>query len=416
MAQAAAAPQSVVVVGGGIVGLSCAWALQQRGIDVEVLDRREIGAGASWGNAGYVSPALVVPLTAPGMLRYSARAVFDRRSPLSIPPHASLRLVRFLLHMARSCTTARWHESVATYQRLAGRVFDAFDEQQAALTVRASKAPVLACFTKASDATHLLQELQAVVECGRAVGVELVTGDRVRELEPAVSPHVRSGVRILGQRYLDPVAYIRGLADQVRAQGGKLVEHTAVTAVRKRGSQLLVSSSDGERTADAVVLATGAWLPTLAHAHGVRQPMYAGRGYSFTVPAAYPVNGPVYLPAARVAVSPADGERIKVAGIMELQRADARADRRRVETMVSSARACLRGVGWDAREHEWVGPRPLTADGLPLIGRSATPGVFVAAGHGMWGVTLGPLTGKLLAELIITGTTAAEIARLDPRR
>ena len=148
--------------------------------------------------------------------------------------------------------------------------------------------------------------------------------------------------------------------------------------------------------------------------------MQAGRGYSFTVqPEVKPAN-PVYFPAQRVACTPIvdpDGPvGFRVAGMMEFRRPKAPPDPRRIRAIVDAASPLLRGVDWDARTDEWVGSRPCTADGLPLVGPTRTPGVHVAGGHGMWGIALGPLTGQLLAAQIARGETSSLLDSLDPLR
>jgi len=163
------------------------------------------------------------------------------------------------------------------------------------------------------------------------------------------------------------------------------------------------------------VLATGAWLPRLAAAHGVRTPLVAGRGYSFSVRTERMPAGPTYFPAARVACTPL-GDRLRITGTMEFGDVDDPLDVRRIDAVQRAVRPLLAGVDWSSRGDEWVGGRPVTADGRPLLGASATPGVYVAGGHGMWGITFGPLSGKLLAEQVATGVRPAALAPFDPLR
>jgi D-amino-acid dehydrogenase len=147
----------------------------------------------------------------------------------------------------------------------------------------------------------------------------------------------------------------------------------------------------------------------------VRSVVQAGRGYSFSVPVEHVPSGPVYFPAQRVACTPLGG-RLRVAGMMEFRRPEAPLDARRIRAIAEAARPLLRGADLDARQDEWVGSRPCTPDGLPLIGATRSPRVFVAGGHGMWGITLGPATGRLLAETIVTGERPAQLAPFDPLR
>jgi D-amino-acid dehydrogenase len=410
------AVKRVVVVGAGIVGLSCAWSLQDYGVEVEVLDRHRVGSGSSWGNAGILSPALTVPLPEPSILRYGLRAVFDPSSPVALPVPPSPRTLVFLARMVRYCTTARWERAMAVYRLLNEQVFQSFDRlHEGGVDAQTTEADFTVAFRHPSEAKGILAELQGVAAAGQEVDYEVLSGARARGTDPHLSTAVSSVVVIRGQRYLTPSAYVSALADQVRRRGAAINEETAVTGVERRGKAMVVATTGRPFEADAVILAAGSWLSPLARAHGVRVPVQAGRGYSFTVACVEPLRGPLYFPTARVAVTP-DGGRARLAGIMEFADADAPPRRGRIAGMVRTVRPFLDGADLDARADEWVGPRPLTPDGLPVVGPTRTPGVFVAGGHGMWGVTLGPLTGRLLAELIVTGRSAPELAALDPLR
>ena len=410
------APGRVVVVGGGIVGLSCAWALQEWGIEVCVADRAHPGAGASWGNAGYVSPAMSAPLPEPQVLRHGIRAVVTPGSPVRLLASADPALVRFVAAFARSCTARAWQRGMAAYVALNDAVAASYERQHAGgVGEEVTATDVLACFTDRRGAAGLLGELEAAAAAGQSVRVELLTGRQARDLEPHLRPQVTSALRVLGQHYLDPSRYVVALAESVAARGGEILEGRPVTAVRRRGDVVVAESPAGELVGDAAVVATGAWLSDLARCHGVRVPVYAGRGYSFTVPCDGPLAAPVYFPSVRIALAP-QRERVRVTGIMELGAPDAPARPGRVESMVAAAEPLLSGVDWGARADEWVGPRPLSADGVPLVGETRTSGVYVAGGHGMWGVTLGPPTGLLLAEEIATGAPPAALAPLDPCR
>jgi D-amino-acid dehydrogenase len=409
-------PGRVIVIGAGIIGLSVAWSLQERGVEVDVLDRREEGAGSSWRNAGYISPPLTVPLPEPGILRYGIRAVLDPRSPVHVPVRADAELSRFLLGMVRHCTTGAWTKAMAVYRPLNTRIFESYDRQLAG-GVRAEVATtdILAGFSTAQEADGLFHELQGVLASGLNVDIELMTARDARAYEPHLSDAVTLAVQIRGQRYIVPFAYVTALAESFRARGGKIVEGAEVSAVSRRGGKVVVSGAMGELDADAVVIASGAWMSSLACLHGVSVPVFGGRGYSFTLPVAEPLKGPLYFPSTRVAITP-EHDRIRFSGVMEFERPDAPARPAGISSMVAAVRPLLADMDWDDRRDDWVGARPLTTDGLPLVGATRTPGVYVAGGHGMWGMTLGPLTGHLLAEQITTGVLPAELRPLDPCR
>jgi D-amino-acid dehydrogenase len=409
-------PSRVLVIGAGLVGLSCAWSLQEHGIEVGVVDRAAAGSGSSWGNAGYVTPALTVPLPEPAILRYGIRAVLSPGSPVGLCLRASPRQARFMAGLARHCTTRAWRHAMAAYLPLTEQVFGSYQRQlDDGVAADLPRADVLACFGQPGEAAGLLHELGELAASGQRADVRLLTGAQARELAPQLSGRVALAVGVRGQRYLTPPGYLAALAASIRARGGTITGQTEVTGVRRRGDRVVASSPAGELEADAVVLASGAWLGSLARPHGVRVPVYGGRGYSFTLPCARPLATLLYFPAARVAVTP-QGDRLRLAGVMEFGPPDAPPRPGRMRSMVRGVRPLLDGADWAEPQDEWMGTRPLTTDGIPLVGQTRTPGVFVAGGHGMWGVTLGPLTGSLLATQIATGEMPPELRPLDPCR
>jgi D-amino-acid dehydrogenase len=147
----------------------------------------------------------------------------------------------------------------------------------------------------------------------------------------------------------------------------------------------------------------------------VRVPVQAGRGYSFTVPVERPVLGPIYLPDVRVACTPLSGK-LRVTSVMELRRPEAPASAGVVDAIVDSAGRFFDGVRWEDRDEVWVGSRPLSPDGRPLVGQVVESRIFVAGGHGMWGMKQGPATGRLLAEQIVTGKQPAGLRDFNPLR
>lgn len=411
-------PDRVAVVGAGMVGLSTAWFLRDHGVEVTVYDRGGVASGASLGNAGWLTPGLATPLPEPAVLRYGLRAVLSPSSPVYVPPSANPKLIGFLTGFARHSTTARWRKAMGALvpvNRLALQSFDLLAAGGvAAPTVEAKS--FVAAYRTARERTVLLEELEHIRSAGQDIDFDLLDGDEAREAEPCLSPRIGAAVRLHGQRYVNPGAFVHALADSVRSRGGEIRTGVKVTDVRDRADGTTVVLSDGttERF-DAVVLAGGVHLGELGRKFGVRRVVQAGRGYSFSVPVERTPAGPVYFPAQRVACTPL-GDRLRVAGMMEFRRPDAPLDRRRIKAIVEAARPLLRGAELDERQDEWVGSRPCTVDGLPLIGATGSPRVFAAGGHGMWGITLGPVTGRLLAERVATGRSPAELRPFDPLR
>ncbi len=415
-------PQRVAVVGAGMVGLSTAWYLQERGVDVTVVERTRVAAGSSWGNAGWLTPGLTTPLPEPAVLRYGVRAVLSPSSPVYVPLQPDVRLARFLAGFVRHSTARRWGVAMRAYGPVNRIALDAFDDLAAGGVCAGTREadPFLACYRTADEREVLLEELEHINAAGQEVKYDVVTGEEARQQEPALSPAVGAAVRLYGQRFLNPPEVLRALAASVRERGGEVLEGVTVTRVDDVGTGVdLVDSAGTRQRYDAVVLANGAWLSELARSYGVRRPVQAGRGYSFSVACERVPDNPVYFPAQRVACTPLideTGPRLRVAGMMEFRAPEDPLDPRRVRAIVDSVRPLLPGVDLDDRRDEWVGSRPCTPDGLPLIGATASPRVFAAGGHGMWGIALGPVTGRLLSERVVTGNTPPELVAFDPLR
>ncbi|GFG54244.1 amino acid dehydrogenase [Mycolicibacterium agri] len=406
-------PRSAIVIGAGIVGLSTAWFLQERGVDVTVVDRDGVAAGASWGNAGWVAPALTIPLNSPAALRYGLRSLLDSSAPLHIPLTADAGLASFLIQFAANCRPSRWRRAVRANVPLNEECIEAFDVLVAnGVDAPVTDGPITALFRTTNDAEHLLAELRELGNAGQHVDVTGLSGEALREQVPLASSAIKAGVSVNGQRYIDPGRFVHALGDAV-VERGATIGKQEVRQVDNSDSGVTVYPFHGDPlTADAVVIATGAWLPRLAPK--LRVPIKAGRGYSFTVPVDRPIPGPIYLPDVRVACTPYNGG-LRVAGTMEFRDPHYPVVSERIGAIITSTAPLLDGVRWDERTDVWVGPRPVTPDGRPLIGELSR-NMYVAGGHGMWGLTHGPVTGRLLAEQITTGKQPDLLREFNPLR
>jgi D-amino-acid dehydrogenase len=326
-------------------------------------------------------------------------------------------LWRFLARFARRCTHAQWRRAMESYLAVNRESLDVFDEL-ARGGVRSStiSAPIMACFERREQAAHLRREIENVTAVGQPLDVTELSGETARHTVSQIGERVQLVIQINGQRYLDPGDFVTQLADSVVARGATLRTGFSVRSLRQGATGVTVESLSGESLrADAVVLATGAWLNQLARPFGIRMPVQAGRGYSFSVKTDEPALAPIYLPSARVACTPYRGG-FRIGGTMEFRSADHPIIQARVDALKSSAQPWLTGVQWGSVSDIWVGPRPVSADGMPLIGVTRSPKVFVAGGHGMWGITLGPVTGKLLAQQIISGSAPDALRAFSPLR
>jgi D-amino-acid dehydrogenase len=419
MPSAAGLPQHVAVIGAGLVGLCTAWFLQEHGVAVTVLERTAVAAGASAGNAGWITPALVSPLPDPAILREGLRAVAARSTAVHVPMPPDSALAAFLCRFIRNCTPGRRDSALAALGLLSGHALSSFDALTAGgvLAPVIAGQPVIAAYRSPAERAPIVAELAAFARQHRGgADFDLLDGPAVQHAEPVLTGGALAAVRIHGQRYINPGPFVAALADSVRQRGGRICAGSAVTAVRDDGSGVAITSGAGQVRYDCAVLATGAWLGALARGGGVRMRVQSGRGYSFSVPMRKLPAGPLYLPAQRLACTPMPGGALRVAGVMEFRPPEAAPDRDRIARMADGLGMLLTGADSARRTEEWVGARPCTTDGLPVIGATRSPRIFVAGGHGMWGITLGPATGQLLARSVATGRLAPELAPFDPLR
>lgn len=401
-----------IVVGAGMVGLASAWHLQERGYDVTVVDKSGVAAGSSWGNAGWLTPAKALPLAEPGLWKYAPRALFDRSSAMYMPFSWDIGHWLFLARFASRGTLRGWNRTMAALVPLNNVSLAAFDELAAGgVEGTVTAKPFVVGFTDQPAGDAFLREVDRIRAAGQEIEVNHLPDPE--SLTPHLSDEIRLTYRLEGQRFIEPGPYVETLADAVRARGGVIRSGAKVIDV---ADGPLVRLADGEvLEADAVVVAIGSWLPALSRKLGVRVGVHAGRGYSFTVPSETPAQVPVYLPVQRAIVTPYQG-RIRLGGTMEFAPTDAPLSPRRIQAILDTVRPLLRGMDLEARQDEWVGPRPVSTDGLPLIGASRISRIYVNGGHGMWGMLQGPASGRLLAELIATGERPDILSPFDPLR
>jgi D-amino-acid dehydrogenase len=410
----------VIVVGAGVIGLCVAAFLTRAGRAVLVLDARHPGGGASERNAGWMTLGLSEPLPAPSLRGRAAWLALRPRSPLYIKPRPDWRLAQWLFSFWRHCTPdafARGIQGIAglnqtTFQRLA-------ELQEAGVDFEADPKGTLLAFRSAAAQERTLADL-AHIERHVALRVSALDQAATCELEPALAGSVERSVLIGEDRLARPEHVVSGLVDWLTAKGVEIRSGAPVDAVevddrrRVKGvitRGLLVPSS-------SVVLAAGVWTRMLVRSLGTDIPIESGKGYTVDfAPPPVELQRPVYLHEARVAVSPFQGM-LRLAGTMELSGLNERVAESRSDAIVRATRRSFRTWPTEAPEGDvWCGLRPLSPDGLPLIGR--LPGaeqVFVATGHSMLGLTLAPATGALLAELIVSGATPGELTPFDPSR
>lgn len=407
-------PRKAIVIGAGMVGLSTAWYLQERGFEVSVLDKTGVAAGSSWGNAGWLAPAKTIPLSDSSLWSYGPKALFNADSPLHMPLRVEPKLWEFLARFMAQAFESKWDSTMADLTAIDRVALAAFDEMELGGVAGIShEGPFVIGFENEEQSRGFAREVAGVVRHGQIA--EMSRLENPQELAPMLSSEVSVAYRLEGQRFIEPGPYLAAVAADVEKRGGLIRTGVEVTHVAA-GARPAVILADGSREeADKVVIATGAWLPKLAREYGVKTLVQAGRGYSFSVATDIPAQHPVYLPHHRMACTPYQG-RFRIAGTMEFRGPDEPLQQRRITAIVNQASRLMRGIDFAERQDEWVGSRPVTPDGRPLLGETKAKDIYVAGGHGMWGMVLGPASGKYLAELMDTGQTNPIIKPFNPLR
>jgi D-amino-acid dehydrogenase len=409
------APRSVAVIGAGVVGLCCAYYLRAAGMRVTVVERDRVGSGASRGNAGEICPDLVQPLPAPGVIGPALRSLHRPDTALHIHPRPSIDLARFLLGFTRHATRKRHTAGATALTSFAAGTFDLFRElESVGVDAVANKKGFLFVFGSASSARGALDGVRAL---GAPIADSgLLGADELTDREPCLSTGARAGFLVEDQWSIDPNLFVDRLARRLVGLGVDLVEGARVTSVQDCVSGVRVRTANGVIDSDIAVVAAGIWSRDICRTLGVDMNIFPGKGYSFSVPVDHPPNQLIHLGDAHVAVSPLGGG-LRVAGTMEFDPDHDRFRHHRVAAIVSAARPYLTGVGWDSLRDEWVGPRPMTPDGLPAIG--VLPGcrnVVLASGHNMLGLMLAPATGRLVTDLVAEGHPRPDASAFEPGR
>lgn len=406
----------VGIVGAGAVGLSTAWYLRERGADVTVFEKEDVGAGASWGNAGHIVPAMSVPLAEPANLRYALTSFWKRNAPVTAPRTVDRDLLRFLLEFGRNSTRRRYLDSVRQMMVLSRSAIAEFEhlERTGVRTTR-KPAPFTSALTGAGAARYLLDEYATVTEAGYPAEISLLSGAELRKREPLVGSRFHFGVELGRQSLLEPPRFLSNLVESLQS-AVQIERGCEITGVERSHGRLRVTKRGSTpETFDAVVVATGAWLTRLAADHGVAAPIVAGRGYSMSVAIPHATRGMLYFPESRIATT-AYGDRLRVSSLMQIGKVEDPGREAGRQRLLRTAKAVLPQLDWNTADEFWSGGRPLSVDGRPLVGRTTTDGVYINGGHGMWGVTLGPVSGKHLANEITGSAGSGTLDDFDPLR
>ncbi len=407
----------VGVVGGGIIGLCCAYFLAKRGFDVVLIDRGAAAdANCSYGNAGLVVPSHIIPMAAPGVMWAGIKWMRDPQSPFYVKPRLAPDLALWGYHFMRAGTKARVDAAAPVLMRLNMQSRAAFEQLNDELGDFDFEREGLLMLFQTQEG---LDEESHVVERARKLGMpaEMWDAAKIAQREPNVKINAMGAAFYPNDCRLSPHKLMVQLQSALEKMGAQLKWNTEVCDWKTDGQNVRAAvTADGEIEVDEWVLCGGSWSPQTARALKLRLPMQAGKGYSVMLPhPRHKPSLPSLLMEARVAVTPM-GAALRVAGTMEIAGLDTSVSKNRVAGILKAMPRYY--PDFEPSDFEglqaWAGLRPCSPDGMPFIGRTGKyRNLCVATGHSMMGLSLGPITGQMIAQTIADNATGEPLLSPD---
>jgi D-amino-acid dehydrogenase len=411
--------KKIIIIGGGIIGLSSAYYLNKAGHQVTILDKALHQDGCSFGNAGMIVPSHFIPLAAPGMISKGIRWMFNSESPFYVKPRLNADLIKWGWQFYRHANEKHVQQSSIALKEihlLSKRLYSEWAKELPFDFGYHERGLLMLYQTAAAE-----YEEKETAHIANKIGIEahILTPQEVQKLEPDVKVNVRGAVYFPGDAHLTPQALVSQLKKYL-IDRGVLFHHEEATQFEISNGQLKkVITQTQSLEADEFILAAGIWSDELSKQLNLSLPMQAGKGYSFTLSE---VKNNTRIPSifleARVAVTPM-GNSLRFGGTMEIAGINASINMNRVKGIADSISKYYPEMKVDLpqKENVWYGLRPCPPDGLPYIGRSKKiKNIIIATGHSMMGLSLGPATGKLVSEIINEGNTSVSIQEFEPSR
>ena len=390
-----------LIIGGGVIGVSAAYYLARAGVAVTLIDKKSVAAGSSWGNAGLLCPNHSEPIPGPGVLGQGLKWLLDVESPLYIKPRFDVELIRWLWRFRGYCNQQALDRAIPRLRDMQRASLDCYRQiiAQEDIACDFDEAGGLVAFRTDEGLAAGIAQAEHTASFG--LKLQILDSDAIHELEPTLHPEVRGGVFHQEDAFITPHKFVLGLAQAAKRRGAVILDETEVRGLAAAGGRIAaVRTNRGDFHARQIVLAAGAWSTALARQLGLHLPMQPAKGYSITIPRPQPSPKRYVIFGERNAVATPMGDTLRFAGTLELSGMSAGINQRRVNAIRKAAREYLILPEETPAGHVWQGLRPVPPDGMPYIGRSRrVSNLIIATGHAMLGLSMGPITGRLAAEL-----------------
>lgn len=409
-----------VIIGGGIVGLSCAYFLNKAGHQVTVIDQGAMDGGASYVNAGYLAPSHIIPLSSPGMMKKGLKWMFNASSPLYIKPRLDTDFLQWAMAFNRSCNPTHVKRAIPAIKDislLSRELYESIRKDEDFSFQLEKKGLLMLCQTEKA-----LEAEAKVIDLAKAEDLpcDVLTAGEIKKLMPQTKMDILGGTFYECDYHTTPHEFMEELKILLVKRGVTIRKNEMVLDFAITGEKVTHVKTERQDVikADEFVLAAGSWTPLLAKKLGLKILLQAGKGYRINTTTSTGITLPAILAEAKVAVTPMNGF-TRFAGTMEIAGINQKINHVRVEAIARAATRYFPEVSLTAKEKQEAqsGLRPVTPDGLPYIGRtSKCKNLTFATGHAMMGWSLGPATGLLVSEVIDDKKPSLNLSLYMPER
>lgn len=409
----------VLIIGGGSIGLNCAYYLLQAGRGVTIVDSGNLAENSSTGNAGHIVPSHIIPLAAPGVIAQTIKWLLrPSTSPFGMQFSFAPEYLSWLLRFARNCTQYNVDRALAPMQAIGTLSAENYNTIIAGEGISCKYQRQGLLFLYRDGAALGAAENEAELLRSHGVVVTIIGQQELRRIEPAVTDAVLGGILYPEDANLNPGLFLHQLAARVRSLGARIYEQCPVRQLRvgdKRVGSVLTGC--GEFFAEEIILAAGSWSPEVVKGLRMKLPVQAAKGYSITMAAPQKtLHHALLLGEQKIAASPM-GELLRFTGRFELSALERTVSHRRIQSIMNDARRYLNFPRQPESVSTWAGLRPTSPDGLPIIGRSELyHNLILATGHAMLGLSLGPGTGQLVTEMVCGQKPIIDLGPFSPSR
>jgi len=412
--------KEVLIIGGGIIGLSTAYYLQKEGHQVTVIDKSDFKSGASYVNAGYITPSHIISLASPGIITQGIKWMFNSNSPFYVKPRLDIDFLKWTWAFKKSANAKKVASSIPVIKDINLLSRDLYEEIKESndFNFHYERKGLMMYYQSDKVGEHEWELGEKALKAGLHAE-HLTTMDAIRKYEPTADLNVKGAVYFDCDAHMTPSDFMPEMVAYLKSKGVQIFANEEVKDIvvkNQKISNIITSRTLYE--ADEVVLAAGSWSPLLTKKLGLKIPIQAGKGYRINVERETNITVPSILCEAKVAVTPMTGF-TRFAGTMEIDGINHTINPARVNAIANAAKSFYNNLEISSEEKAAAecGLRPCSPDGLPYIGKSSKcANLTIATGHAMMGWSLGPATGKLVSEIISDKKTTLDLDPFHPDR